>query len=416
MGHRLPVVGRVAAAHNRPDGPGDVASATMPVTAKFVPDSIQLVPGTPTSVSLRLHNNEEAPQAVHLAGSGELADLVTLEIDDAAIAPNQIFDVPVTVEVGPTVAAGERRHTVDITSECGSGTATLEIDVVAHSEHTVELQPVRSRGASSGSHAVRVVNTGNVSVTIELDPDPLDGEITLDVQPTFVVTAGATAQVALRVVPATTYWNGPAQEHPFVVRATSSDGSEHELAGTYEQRPRVPRWLGPAAAGAAAALLIGTIAWFALLAPWVEDTAQDAIDADRVALQDRIDELEVAAAEAEELPLGVPTDLRLSVAPGGGNSETDSQTIGRGERLSVTDVVFQNPTGAVGTVSLLRDDEVLLQSELANFRDFDLHLVAPYVFDESTDIVLEVDCRTPGPGATDCPVGASILGFVDEID
>ena len=82
----------------------------------------------------------------------------------------------------------------------------------------------------------------------------------------------------------------------------------------------------------------------------------------------------------------------------------------------MTDVVFQNPTGAVGTVSLLRDDEVLLQSELANFRDFDLHLVAPYVFDESTDIVLEVDCRTPGPGETDCPVGASVLGFVDEVD
>jgi len=388
----------------------------MPVTAKFVPDSIQLVPGTPTTLSLRLHNNEELPQVVHLTTSGDLQEQVRLEVDNAAIQPNQIFDIPVTVEVGSTVAAGDQRPTVDLASECGSGTATLAVEVVANSDHTVELQPLRSRGSSSGRHAVRVVNSGNVAVTVELDPDPLDGEIALDVEPTFMVTAGATAQVALRVTPSTTYWSGPAQEHPFVVRATSSDGAEHELAGTFEQRPRVPRWLGPAAAGAAAALLIGTIAWFALLAPWVEDTAQDAVDADRVALQERIDELEAAAAEAEELPLGVPTDLRLSVAPAGGNSDTDSQTIGRGERLSVTDVVFQNPTGAVGTVSLLRDDEVLLQSELANFRDFDLHLVAPYVFDESTDIVLEVDCRTPGPGETDCPVGASVLGFVDEVD
>ncbi len=218
MRHRLPVVGGVGAAHDRPDGPGDVASATMPVTAKFVPESIQLVPGTPTPVSLRLHNNEQEPQAVHLAVSDELAGLVTLELENAAIEPNQIFDVPVTVEVGPTVAAGERHPTVDITSECGSGTATLAVEVVARSEHTVELRPVRSRGASAGRHAVRVVNTGNVPVTLELDPDPLDGEITLDVEPTFVVTAGATAQVALRVVPVTTYWNGPAQEHPFVVR------------------------------------------------------------------------------------------------------------------------------------------------------------------------------------------------------
>ena len=147
-----------------------------------------------------------------------------------------------------------------------------------------------------------------------------------------------------------------------------------------------------------------------------KNAAADAIEEDRAALNERIAALEAAAAEAEELPLGVPSDLRLSVAPAGGNSETDSQTIRSGEELSVTDVVFQNPSGAVGTVSLLRDGEVLLQSELANFRDYDLHLVAPYVFGESSEISLEVVCRTPGPGASDCPVGVSILGFVDQSD
>jgi len=132
--------------------------------------------------------------------------------------------------------------------------------------------------------------------------------------------------------------------------------------------------------------------------------------------EEQIDELDAAAARARELPLGAPTDLRLSVAPAGGNSETDSQTIASGERLSVTDVVFQNPSGAVGTVALLRDGEVLLQSELANFRDYDLHLVAPYVFEPSSEVSLEVTCRTPGPGSSDCPVGAAILGFVDDAD
>jgi hypothetical protein len=388
----------------------------MPVTAKFVPDSIELVPGTPTSLSLRLHNSEEKPQVVHLSRSGDLVDNVTLDVDNAAIEPNQIFDVPVTLEVGTDVAAGNQVPSVRLTSECGSVTAALDVAVLEHSEHTVELVPLRSRGSKSGRHRVRVVNSGNVPVTVELTPDPLDAEITLDVTPSFVATPGATEQVVLQVTPTATYWSGPALQHLFVVRASSSDGTDTELAGTFEQRPRVPRWLGPAAAGAAAALLIGTIAWFALLAPWVEDTAQNAVDADRVALQERIDELETAAAEAEELPLGVPTDLRLSVAPAGGSTDSDSHTVDSGERLSVTDVVFQNPTGAVGTVSLLRDGDVLLQSELANFRDYDLHLVAPYSFDESSEIVLEVDCRTPGPGETDCPVAVSILGFLDQID
>ena len=84
--------------------------------------------------------------------------------------------------------------------------------------------------------------------------------------------------------------------------------------------------------------------------------------------------------------------------------------------LSVTDIVLQNPTGAVGTVSWLRNDEVLLQSELANFRDFDLHFVAPYQFDAGDEIVLEVTCRTPGSGQSSCPVGASLVGFEDEAD
>ncbi len=153
----------------------------MPVTAKFVPDSIQLVPGTPTSLSLRLHNSEEDPQVVHLSRSGDLVDHVTLDVDNAAIEPNQIFDVPVTVEVGTNVAAGNQVPSVKLTSECGSVTAALDVAVLEHSEHTVELRPLRSRGSSSGRHTVRVVNSGNVTVTVELTPDPLDGEITLDV-------------------------------------------------------------------------------------------------------------------------------------------------------------------------------------------------------------------------------------------
>ena len=62
---------------------------------------------------------------------------------------------------------------------------------------SVELSPLRSRGSTSGRHTVRVVNSGNVAVTIDLVPDTLDEEITLDVEPTFVVTPGATAQVTL---------------------------------------------------------------------------------------------------------------------------------------------------------------------------------------------------------------------------
>ena len=221
------------------------------------------------------------------------------------------------------------------------------------------------------------------------------------------------------VTPTHRYWGGPTLDHGFVLHTASTDGRIDQLAGTYQQRPRVPNWLGPAAAGALIALLVGTIAWFTLLRPWVQDTADeaatDAIELDRAALRERIDELEAAAAEAKELPLGSPLDIRLDVDPAGGNVEEASATVDPGTVVSITDVVFQNPTGAVGTISLRRDDEVLLQSELANFRDFDLHFVAPYVFD-GDEIVFEVECRTPGTGQSSCPIGVSLVGFVDETD
>lgn len=418
MVHTLPLhpgVGALAA-HDANSRPMSRTSVTpMPVSATFVPDSIDVASGTPTVLTLQLHNSDDQPQAVQLAPTGDLAEHLALAVATAHVEPNQTLDVPVTISIGPAVEAGERMPGVMLTWPGGTATASLRAVVAATTDHSVGLRPLRSRGSRGGRHTIKVVNSGNAPLRVDISPDALDGEIALDVQPTLAVAPGATAQTTLRVTPATTYRNGPAREHAFVITTRSSDGTDAELAGTYEQRPRIPRWLGPAAAGAAAALVIGTAAWFALAKPWVEDTAQDAVDDDRVALRERIAELEAAAADAKELPLGAPTDVRLSVAPSSGNTASDTYSVDSGVKLSVTDVIFQNPTGAVGTVSLMRDDEIVLQSELANFRDFDLHLVAPFVFDEATEVVLEVDCGTPGPGASDCPVAATLLGFVDEI-
>jgi hypothetical protein len=270
-----------------------------------------------------------------------------------------------------------------------------------------------------------VANTGNVALSIELSPDDTDAtdqqHVSVAIEPSALhVPPGLTADAIVRVTPATTYWSGPKQDHVVALRATSHEGRTDALVGAYQQRPKLPNWVGPAAAGAFAALVIGAIAWFAFARPWVQDTADqaaaDAIELDRAALQERIEELEVAAAEAEELPLGTPIDFRLQVEPTGGNTEQDAATVESDTIVSITDVVFQNPTGAVGTVSLQRGDEVLLQSELANFRDFDLHFVAPYQFDDADEIVLSVECRTPGAGESTCPVGAALVGFVDEVD
>ncbi len=411
----------------------------MAVTAKLVPDRIVLLPNTPTTLTLRLYNGDDISRDVTLSASGDLIEHVRLDTSAATIDTNQIVDIPVTVLAPSTVHAGTYAISADVAvgadadadadtpageSPARSDTvvASATVEVSAHSDYSIALQPTRSRGARRGRHTIRVSNTGNVTLTIDLSAHQTESDVvstTVDAS-SLEVAPGLADHAAVLVTPATTYWSGPIQEHQFVVRAATADGRTDELVGTYQQRPRLPNWVGPAVAGATAALVLGAVAWFALLRPWVQDTADeaaaDAIESDRAALQDRIDELEIAAAEAEELPLGTPTDFRLEVAPTGANSEQDSAPIEAGTIVSITDVVFQNPTGAVGTVSLRRGDDVLLQSELANFRDFDLHFVAPYQFDDDTEIVLDVECRTPGAGESTCPVAASLIGFVDEAE
>jgi hypothetical protein len=396
----------------------------MPVSARFTPESVDLLPGATAPVTLRLHNNGAETTTVTLGAMGDLAEHVRLDATTATLEPNQTVDVGVEVEAAPTVVAARYAPCVEVTGDGDPVVASLAADVVANRARTVELRPMHSRSSTAGRHAVRVVNTGNVLVVLELDADDSSDLVSVDVQSTLSVPPGATADAAVRVEPNSTFWSGRPVDHEFVVRVRDADRSdggepvEEELVGTFEQRPRVPGWFGPAALGAVTALVIGALIWFALIRPWVLDQADqaaaDAIEADRTALQARIDELEQAAAEAEELPLGEPFDLRLDVAPAGGNTDEASESVPSGRVLSVTDVVFQNPGGAVGTVTLLRDGDMLLQSELANFRDFDLHLVAPYVFEGGSEVTLQVDCRTPGPDGSNCEVGASILGFLDE--
>lgn len=412
----------------------------MAVTSTFQRDRVNTVPNSPAALSLRLYNDGGKREVV-LTPSGDLAEHVTVAPASVTIDTNEIVDIAVTVQVPVTLGPGSHPVGVHVTSQAVAAadrgpddtpaegldlstddlTVTATVEVGAVTAFATSLLPALSRGSSTGRHRVRVINSGNVDVSVDLVPGEVDDTISLDLASTALTAApGATAETTVRVRPTSRYWSGPNQPHEFVVHATASDGSIESLEATFLQRPRLPNWVGPALAGAFVALLCGALVWLAVLRPWVEETADEAaaeaIEQDREALQRRIDELEAAAAEAQELPLGSPTDLVLSVAPAAGSVESASDDVAPGRRLSVTDVILQNPTGAVGMLSLMRDDTVLLQSELANFRDLDLHLVAPFVFEQSDEITLEVDCRAAGSGQSDCPVTATVLGFEDESD
>lgn len=393
----------------------------MSVSATFQPGRISSEPGGTAALVLRLVNDESTDQVVNLRASGELAAHTVLQPDTVYLDPNETFEVPVIVDVAPALPAGPHSSTIEISDGAGtSAIAEATIDVVETTGYEITMEPDRSRSASAGKHKVTVTNTGNVPVVVELSAD-VDEDTKIEIEmaaPAVNVYPGDEAKVEIRAVAESKFWSGDPKIHEFVIRAEASDGVVTELPGTFEQGPRVRSWVVPALAGAAIALVLGTIAWFLLLRPEVEsiatDKAVEAIFADREAMRQRITELELAAAEAAELPLGTPADLRLSVIAGPGATASESFAISSDRVLSITDVIFQNPSGDVGRIALLRDGEVLLESELANFRDLDLHFVAPFQFDPSSTVELRVTCTTPGPGQAECADSASIIGFVDE--
>ncbi|WP_420453204.1 hypothetical protein [Ilumatobacter sp.] len=403
----------------------------MSVTASFEPDRVHAVPGETAALALHLRNDSDAERMVTLRPGGELAAQTLLQTETIYLDPNEHFEVTVIVDAGRNLLAGSHDCVVEVVDADETSSAAATLDVDATEAWSARLEPERSASPTAGRHRVVVENRGNVAITTELavaSSDTLAVEIAA---PAVNVDPGETAKVDLRASAPGAFWNGPAVDHPFSVSITGSDGERAELEGAWEQGPRVRSWYLPAAAGALAALVLFTLAWFALLRPSVRDIAREEaarLDAEQqLVIDDRVAEMQAAADEASELPLGRPADVQLRVDAAAATSATVGQVFSDatpGRRLSVTDVVFQNPTGAIGRLQLVRqvgespdpdEDDVLLDQELANFRDLDFHFVAPLTFDSGETIVLRLECESPGPGTGACEASGTVVGFVDEI-
>ncbi|MEM9040741.1 MAG: hypothetical protein AAGD33_12665 [Actinomycetota bacterium] len=393
----------------------------MAVTALFLDDHVSAAPGEAAALTLILHNPVDVERMVTLKPVGDLAEAISLQSQTIYLDPNESLEMPVTIEPPVTVAAGPHTCAIEVDDAGQTEQAQISVDVGASAGFSARLEPPVSKSGRAGRHKIVVDNSGNVPLALEVDVTASD-DVAAELAATMVnVDPGRSARIELRVAPHSGFWSGVEIEHPFAVGLRSSSGDSRSLEGAYRQGPRVPSWLGPALAGFFGALLFWILAWLLFMRPSVENIAQDeaaeldAAQDERIAEQ--VDEIEAAAAEAARLPLGEPVDLRLEASAEAGGSDTNAFTFdenGTGRVLSITDVIIQNPGGAVGTVQIVRGDEVLLSSNLANFRDLEFHLVAPFRFESDTRVALAIGCTEPAPGSTTCDVAATILGFVDD--
>lgn len=225
--------------------------------------------------------------------------------------------------------------------------------------------------------------------------------------------------------------------------------------GTLLQEAMIPPWLIKAVLALIALLLILWILWITLFKPTVESAAKDAVAAPLASLNDKVDALTppaggggaggggattttvaaggggapgvttttvpgaVAPTTTTTLPssgtfatpFGNPADFQLGfgvlITPG----TTQSFSNPFSSTFAVTDMVLQNPNGDTGYITILRDGNILMQSALENFRDLDLHFVAPYMFNPGSNLTMTIICTQNGPAQPGCAVTGSFGGF-----
>ena len=223
--------------------------------------------------------------------------------------------------------------------------------------------------------------------------------------------------------------------------------------GTLLQEALVPPWLIKAIIALIALLLILWILWITLFKPTVESAAKDAVAGPLASLNDKVDALTPTTAAGgggggattTTLPGGgIPTVTTTTVAGGGAEVVATTTTtptstfatpfgnpadfqLGFGSQVplggasdfinpfsstfAVTDMVLQNPNGDTGYVQIKRDGNIIMQSALENFRDLDLHFVAPYMFNPGSSLTMSVTCTQPGPALPGCAISGSFGGF-----
>ncbi len=277
------------------------------------------------------------------------------------------------------------------------------------------------------------------------------------------------------MTPRKRFWRGKPKTLPFQVSVVDGDNEPILLDGNFVQQPMVPKWLWKALLALLLLLLLFWLLWQTVLKPTVESAARDSVEELVQESAEEIDErldaagipelgeappgggatttttstttpeattttvpvvvpvttlppdggtttTTVAAVTTTTVPAPIeafgPVDFRIElIDPEGGPGTTGQQPVPVGTRLEITDIVFQNPTGALGGIIVRRSGQPLFEVQMANFRDLDYHFVAPYVFEGGENVEVVLLCLKRGtlePINTpvgSCKAAVSFAGF-----
>ena len=439
----------------------------MGATTSLASRQLSVTPGQAVEAEILVRNNGTLVDQFTLDIVGDSREWAEVEPRVMNLLPGQ--DGTAVVKFSPprnsSVPAGQMPFGVRVLSRedpPNSSVAEGVVDVEPFMDLQLELSPKTSKCRTKAVHEVVVDNSGNYPIAVEvLTNDPEEQlKLSLD-HSSLVVQPGTSAFLKLKAQPHDRFLRGQDKRLPFGVTATSGDLPPINADGTVVQQQMLPKWLLPVAVAALAAAVALAVLWFTLVKPTVQTAAREAgkqqAQAENAAMMEQVDQAEEKAATAEtkaeqaeqkveemaegggagaggggggggatEGPGGVDitggqaVDFRITTDAEAQQDIEEFETfdvpegvVPANNTLVLTDLIIQNPRGDNGTLRILRGEEVVYETGLANFRDLDFHFIEPWTFAPDQPLRVEVSCQLPGapePATGECHPAVSFSG------
>ncbi|MEO6653602.1 MAG: hypothetical protein ABIP17_13200 [Ilumatobacteraceae bacterium] len=410
----------------------------MSVQVWFAQDEISVQPGDSTSLSLAVENVGDRTESYTVIPAGLTAAWTTVTRPNITLfgGSRDVIEVVVRPPAIHSTSAGPTSVSVRVIPQ-----GTPDDAVVAETIATVNafddrriiaLQPLQ-RGRRRATFEFMIENHGNNLASCRLHlidaSDRVDGSFD---PPAVGVAPGSASLVRLRLAAQRGFFRRNERQLDFEVEATEQDHPPATGRATLIQPPTIPARALVKALAAAAAVVAIAVGWFTVVEPAIRDAAADAVQ-DQIAAIDRAagNDISVettapvstpAVIDSEAASVGVPAiaadegdpvAYRVAVDVGINQNRSESISIPPDARFMLTDVVFQNTNGDLGTAQLLRNGDVLYEIDLGEMNSANEFQprITPIPFEPNDNVVLAVDCVAAGKTTgTGCEIAALLGG------
>lgn len=410
----------------------------MSVQVWFAQDEISVHPGESTSLSLAVENVGDHTESYTVIPAGLTAAWTTVTRPNITLfgGSRDVVEVVIRPPAIHTTSAGPTAVAIRVIPQGDTDEAVIAETIATvtpfDDRRVTALQPVQ-RGRRRATFEFMVENHGNNLASCRLHLIDASHRVDGSFDPPAVgVAPGSASLVRLKLTAQRGFFRRAERQLDFEVEATEQDHAPATGRATLIQPPTVPAGTVARVLAAAAAVVLAVALWTGVIKPTIEDAADAAV-------ADRIDEIGIeppttvtadAAAQpdvvVETAPevvtaaeVGEPVSWRISVDVGINQDRSESMSVPPDARFELTDVVFQNTNGDLGTAQLLRNGDVLYEIDLGamNSANEFQPRVTPIPFAPNDNLVLAVDCLAAGKtSGTGCEIAVLIGGRLLPID